>query len=446
MDKSLKEKLIAVPPEKLVDLIFDLASEDDVSWSKVHRLVSKPNDNSKRFLRRLEDIKTRGGFIPWKYSSQFSSELEDLLADLNSGVGSPEEGFQLICEFYKADSAFFEQADDSSGHIGDVFRGTAIDLFIKFATEIKDKKIVINQMLELMKDDGYGVRDELIEHAARFLTETDIRYLFELVENGEFEKNGKVDSWKLQSLAKQIKDAPLYEKLARRSQREPNGRALVEIAEVYFLAGDLDKAQDILSSIKSDETFGRSQQEDLQKKIYARLGKTDELYKIVFAAFQKNYSEYTLRDLLAVAGENRKAEFVKEATDTILARTKWNSFDSDFLKFVGDADNLEKFVLKFRAEIQDGIFYSAADIAEFLVQNSKFISAVILYRGLIAETLKKSIAKYYHHAVNYLEILDQISPQIEFWNGIDDHVIYFQKLKKTHALKKSLWSKYKKYV
>jgi hypothetical protein len=100
MNKSLKEKLVIVPPEKLVELIFELASDDDVSWSKVERLVSKPKDNSKKFLRRLEDIKTRGGFIPWKYSSDFSDELEDLLADFDSGVASPEEGFDLICEFY----------------------------------------------------------------------------------------------------------------------------------------------------------------------------------------------------------------------------------------------------------------------------------------------------------------------------------------------------------
>lgn len=443
MNKSLKEKLIAVPPEKLVELIFELSSDDDVSWSKVERLVSKPKDNSKRFLRRLEDIKTRGGFIPWKYSSDFSDELEDLLADLDSGVASPEEGFNLICEFYKADASFFEQADDSSGHIGSVFHGTAIDIFVKFAAQIPDKKMIINRLLELLKDDGYGVRDDLIKHVGRFLSESDLRYLFELVENGGSEKDGRYDSWKLQALAKQLKDAPLYEKIARRGDREPNSRILVDIAEVYFLANDLTKAQEILDSIKLEDTFGRHEQEELQKKIYSRLGKTDDLYKIVYAAFHRYFSEFSLRELVAVAGENRRAEFIIEATEKILTRSKWNSQDADFLKHVGDAVSLEKLVFKHRADIQNGIFYSVADTAEFLVDNSKFIAAVILYRGLIAETLKKAIAKYYHHAVNYLGILDQISPKIDFWDGIDDHAMYLQKLKKTHALKKSLWSQYK---
>lgn len=443
MNKSLKEKLIAVAPDKLVDLIFDLASENDVAWSKVERLVSKPTDNSKRFMRRLEEIKNRGGFISWKYSAQFADELSDLLADLESGVASQEEGFSLICEFYKADSYFFEMADDSSGHIGGVFRDGAINIFVKYASQISDKKMIINELLNLLKDDGYGVRDELIQHVGKFLSESDLRDLFRLIEQGDGKSKG-YDSWKLQALAKQLKDAPLFEKIARRGIEQPNSRALVEIAEVYFLSNDLIKAQEILDSNNVDDHFDRHEHEDLQKKIYVRLGKNDELFKIVYAAFQRNISEYTLKDLVAVAGEARRPEFIKEAVEKIISKNKWDSHGAEFFKFVDDTENLEKIVLKHRAEIQNGIFYSAADLAEYLVRKGKHKAAVILYRGLITQTLKKAIAKYYRHAVNYLEILDQISPNIDFWDGLDDHSMYMLKLKKSHALKKSLWSLYKK--
>lgn len=167
MNESLKDKLIKVTPEKLVDLIFDLATESDVAWGKIERLVSKPTDNSKRFIRRLEGIKNRGGFIPWKYSSQFGDELSDLLADLESGVSSPEEGFSLICEFYKSDSYFFNMADDSSGYIGDVFRNDAINVFVKYASQILDKKLIIDQLLELPKQNHLDYsfpEDSLLAH------------------------------------------------------------------------------------------------------------------------------------------------------------------------------------------------------------------------------------------------------------------------------------------
>ena len=164
---------------------------------------------------------------------------------------------------------------------------------------------------------------------------------------------------------------------------------------------------------------------------------------MVYSNFQKHFSEYTLRDLLKATSTDRRDEFVQEAKSKIETRTKWSNDDAEFLVFLEDSDDLEKYILNHRVQIQQGIFYSAADVAEYLVQNEKYLAAVILYRGLVTETLKKSIAKYYHHAVNYLEIMDQISPKIELWKGIEDHTTYVQSLKKKHALKKSLWSKYK---
>ncbi len=437
--KTLREHLLKVAPEKLVDLIFDLASDDDVSLSKVERLVSRPKDNSKRFLKRLKEIKNRGGFVPWKYSSKFADELSDLLADLESGVDTPEEGFDLICEFYESDSSFFEMADDSSGHIGSVFH-EAIDIFVKYAAQISDKKMIIQRVLGLLKDDGYGVRDNLIKEADKFLSEAELRDLFLHLEAESVRSNGRYDSWKLGVMAKQLKDAVLFEKVARRGVKEPNSKTLVEIAEVYYSANDVEKAQEILDSIKSDDHFGRYEQEELQKNIYQKLGKKDEHFKIVYEAFKRYFSESTLRELLVVAGPERKGEFVKEAVDKILASSKWNIHDAEFLVNIDEADNLAKLIVNHRSDIQSGIFYSATEIAEYLVHKEKYLPAVILYRGLIAETLKKSIAKYYHHAVKYLEILDIISPKIDFWDGIDDHEMYMQKLRKTHALKKSLWS------
>lgn len=444
MNASLKSKLLEVPAEQLVDLIFDLADESDVSWSKIERLVSKPNENSKRFLRRLEEIKNRGGFIPWKYSSKFADEMTDILADLEIGVSSPEEGFKLICEFYQADAAFFEQADDSSGHIGDVFRSSAVDIFVRYAAQVADRKLVINEFLELLKDDDYGVRDDLISHAYKFLTNTELKELFEIFDTADAVSKEKYSNWKLTSIAKQLKDASLYETVARRSKAQLSSKDLLEIAEIHFLSENYEEAQKSLDSIKNTDHFSRHGQEDLQKKIYSKLGKTEQLFKIVFDAFQKSPHEYTLRDLIAVDGPTRRSEFVADAVKNIMAKKTWSSSDAEFLMHIDDNDALENYVIQHRSKLQEGIFYSASSIAEYLVQKCKYLAATVVYRSLITETLKKSISKYYHHVVNYLEVLDMISDKVDCWEGIEDHKLFLDSLKKKHALKKSLWSQYKK--
>ena len=67
---------------------------------------------------------------------------------------------------------------------------------------------------------------------------------------------------------------------------------------------------------------------------------------------------------------------------------------------------------------------------------------LILCRALIEATLKKAISKNYHHAVGYLETLDLISPLITDWHDVTEHTLYMIQLRKTHALKKSFWSRY----
>lgn len=122
---------------------------------------------------------------------------------------------------------------------------------------------------------------------------------------------------------------------------EPGPKMLVEVAEVYFLSGNSTKAQELLNSIKGKDPFLRHEIEDLQKKIYVSEGKSEDLFKLVYSAFQRHISEYTLKDLIKVAGESRRDQFITEATKKILADQKWDSGHAEFLKYIEDVDNLE---------------------------------------------------------------------------------------------------------
>ena len=53
MQSKLKEQLLKVSPEKLVDTLLSLAGEDEVAWSKIERLVSNTNENLIRYKSRL---------------------------------------------------------------------------------------------------------------------------------------------------------------------------------------------------------------------------------------------------------------------------------------------------------------------------------------------------------------------------------------------------------
>lgn len=444
MSESLKTKLLKVAPESLVNLLIELAGDDEVSWSKIERLVSRPQDNSSRFKKRLAQLKNRGGYIPWKYASKFSEELVDLLSDLKEGASSPEQGYELICDFYRSDAEIFEQSDDSSGHIGDVFRSDAIDLYVEYASKHSDREYVLKTTVELLEGNNYGARDEIVAQARKFLDEVELRRLLSIFDEKNKNETKKFSSWnwKMKLVAKQLRDASLFEKLTYQQVSEPGPKMLVEVAEVYFLSGNSTKAQELLNSIKGKDPFLRHEIEDLQKKIYVSEGKSENLFKLVYSAFQRHFSEYTLKDLIKVAGESRRDQFITEATEKISADQKWDSGHAEFLKYIEDVDNLEKYVLKHREEIDGYNYYSINGLAEFFEKKKRLLPAIILYRALIEATLSKAISKYYHHAVNYLQHLDKISLKVSSWNGVEDHKTYFDNLKIAHRLKKSFWTRY----
>lgn len=443
MSESLKSQLLKVPPEKLIELLFEFAGDKEVSWSKIERLVARPKENASRFSKRLRELKSRGGFVSWKYSSHFGAELTDLLKDIESANPQVEEGFKLICDFYEADKDIFEQCDDSSGNIGDVFRSDALDLYAQFAKSHPDRKRVIKRTLDLVAKDGYGVRDYLISSAYRFLDKNELKQLFDMIEAASVnEKREYARDWKLASIAKQLGDAPLYEKLHLRGIQNPNGKLLVEVAEVYFNSGDLDKAQEILNRIPSTDAFSKHDHEELQKKIFLKQGKSKELFELVHKAFITHPSEYTLKDLKVIVQESDLQIYIDEAKGKIFTRTSWDTSSAEFLCHIGSFKELSDYILKHQEKIDGTRYYSLPDLAERLIKNNQLLAATVLLRALIEGTVSKAKSKTYHHAVGYLLQLEGLAKKISDWSPIVPHDLYFVELRKRHALKKSFWSRY----
>ncbi len=130
-----------------------------------------------RFKAKLVDLKRRQRFISWKESASYAYKLEMILEDLKSGVNDPETGVELVAAFYRADGAVFEQCDDSSGNVGDVFRFDAKQIFVSYASRCQDKEWLGELVFNLNRENDYGVRDVLVDCASEYLPETVIRHL-----------------------------------------------------------------------------------------------------------------------------------------------------------------------------------------------------------------------------------------------------------------------------
>lgn len=444
MMKNLRDQLLNVDPEKLVDALFEIASNDKIAKSKIERLLSSEKENFSRFKKHLQQIKNRRGqYFSRRDVESFAIELCELLNNLKKVNIDFKEAFNHICDFYRADGKILEQSDDSNGDIGDIFRNEALDLFIEFASKHSNRKHVLATVAELHEGDDYGARNEIIQNSYRFLNIEEMRELFSIFEAATRKKIGKYTSnWEMQSLAKQMKDASLFEKLIYQSSNEPNTRMLIEIAEVYFSSGNITKAQEFLNLIPRKDTSAIYEREKLQKEIFKHTSNNEALYNLLHQAFKRRFSESTLNELVCNTGEEKRNKFIQEALNEIKTEKKWHSHNAEFLVSVNEAEYLENYIFAHLNEINGDHYHNLLGIIKYLEKNSKFLAATILYRSLIDSILKRAQSKYYHHGVKYLKNIDKLSIKIVHWKGFDPHNLYLQNLKIDHKLKRSFWGQY----
>ncbi|MBC8406729.1 MAG: hypothetical protein H8E15_16040 [Planctomycetes bacterium] len=458
LQKSELEKLGA---SKLADSLLQLAASNESAMKTVERLLATPAENLKRCKAMLSGLKRRRKFVDWRESSAFAAELESLLLDIQASVTEAKEGVKLVGSFYQADHSVFNCADDSSGHIGDVFRYSAQQLFRTFAQDCSDKPWVGKYMLKLVEEDDFGIRDSVIEIAGACLPEAVLREMIQkLQKTAASQTDSSITRHALShasNLAKQLKDAPLFDELIHADWRKtcagredsdrhhpdvlPVGRTL-QIAQVYFQSGDPESALNRLNKIPADESFMRREMDELALQIHRQMGHQPELETITGRHFRESPSVGHLAALIEVIGENQRPKIVAEATQAILNNPTFSSGAAEFLLDVGELQAASAYVRQKVDQIDGGYYPSIRSLAEALQAHQDHLGASIMYRALLLSILAAGRSKAYSHGVRYLRKLDELATSITEWEKLPDHTVFLATLRMQHGRKRSFWFKY----
>jgi hypothetical protein len=372
--------------------------------------------------------------------------LNQALEQLKQSVQDPQIGVDALIDFYKRDADIFERCDDSYGNVGDVFRMTAAELFVDYASRCPDKEKVTAQMLELQEGDGYGVRDALIDKASRFLNKNGVKQLIEKIEQRipTQEEIPRQRKWlyMIESLARQIKDGALFEQTRQRNWQELNGRAYIEIAKVYFSSGDASTAYDRLQKAAECGAKNDYEYSELFRDVSQALGKIEDVTQISWEIFRRSRCTETLNELLVQIGEDKRAEVVYKEVDLIMASTEFNITDAQFLIDVGEGQSAQDYVIARRDQLDGEQYYNLPLLAEHFEANGSFLATVVIYRALLEANLAKALSKYYSHGVRYLRKIDALAGRVSDWHMIESHDIYIQRIKQQHGRKPAFWAKY----
>jgi hypothetical protein len=446
MKNDRKRKLIVLGVEALADALLNLSVHSDEADDLIEQLIATPKENVQRFKKKLSGLKSSRRFIDWRGSASFSRELEMLLQDLKSGVDDPLTGVELVAAFYEADNTIFEMCDDSNGNIGDVFRNNAKELFVEYASRCTDKERIADIILKVNQKDNYGIRDTLIDCAGECLPEPVIRSMIATLqkwtdkEKDEYDKRHHLRS--IESLARQIKDAKLFEKTRIASWGKLSTAALIDIARVYLESGNVETAHSWLKKIPEGETYQTYERDKLLEEIYHKQGDSEKLTDLLFKKFKSYHSTDSLQALLDVIGHDKRNDVIDDEVEQILKTERLRESDAEFLISIEKINEAEEYLLG-RADQLDGNHYGGLlSLAEVMESESRHLVTSLIYRSLLISILEHGYTKAYPHGIRYLKKLDTLSAAITNWKNFNNHEAFKEQIIEAHGRKRSFWSKY----
>lgn len=403
---------------------------------------------AKDFKKAVTAAKNRREMFWRSQAPDLADMLTQALEQLKKTVHDPQVGVEALVDFYRRDAEIFERCDDSYGNVGDVFRIAAAEIFADYASQCVDKEQIAEQALALQEDSNYGVRDILIDKLSSFLDKRGIEKIIAILEQKASSGQDIISQrpWlhMIESLACQIKDGALFERTRQRNWQGLNSRAYVEIAKVYFSAGNALTAYDRLQ--KAAECGAKDEYEyaELFRDVCRTLGKAVEVDKISWDIFRRHRCMDTLNELISQIGEDKRAETIYKEVDLIMEAKEFSITDAQFLLDVGEVQGAQDYIIARREQLDGEQYYHLPPLAENLEAKGLYLAAVAIYRALLEANFAKALSKYYSHGVRYLLRLDVLADHIADWRGIEPHAEYAQEIRQQHGRKPAFWAKYER--
>jgi hypothetical protein len=122
------------------------------------QLADRPDKLAARFLKTLTAWRRSSKFFTYREAGEFRRALEAWLVQVDRELlpKDPAAALALFESFIEADGAFFEDADDSDGCIGDAARAACrhwLQAAARCETSARDWP---GRLVRLVSDDPYG--------------------------------------------------------------------------------------------------------------------------------------------------------------------------------------------------------------------------------------------------------------------------------------------------
>ena len=449
---QLKAALAKQPPEALAAFIADLATEHEPIYDAATMFAQRgdPKKLVRTIRQKISGLKREKRFYHYREARQMCSKMDDLLDRIEQDLLpiDPGQAIELLAKFIETDHSVMNRIDDSDGMSGGCYH-RACELFAKASLAANKPANAATCFDRLAQQNDYGVRDKLIDLAAKILSDEalqerlitwhDTLKAMPVKEGHDYQYlSHKVQ---LQQLAQAAGNVELFATLAMEGAT-PNERpqCALDVATLYLDLGQAKRALDWMPS--QANRHWRHQSTELRIRIYTALGDHDKVQELQLQQFKYSPSAISAKRWLENFPEEeqhlRRAELLSLLNQ---AEYNWQTKARLYIDWQNYATAAE--IIECNAsDVAQSDYYTQSEIAKALI-NDHPRAATLLLRGAVEQTLAEARTKNYPIAVNYIKKMITCDERIEDWTPFTTHHDWFQDILQTHARKSSFMGKLK---
>jgi len=448
-DDPIRDRLSQLPSGRLADELIDLGNAEPLVRDRLELLAAErdPTALASALRKRVGGLGQGNEYISYGRSFGFARELDYIVTTIRERLLPRERdlAFDLTDAFLHADAAVFECVDDSAGAVGDVFKG-ACRLWLEAASQCHRPRDWETLIQELVANDGYGVRDDVLSNAAILFPEEKLRRMIAayLAEARKYPREGdRLDHEALSAsvnamqIAVALRDPHLYEEGMVIVGGSLNDHQRIDVARKYLEFGDPEGALTKLSEMTKADGFDRL---DLLAECYAKLGRVADQVGILESEFMRTLSKHTFDKILKLRVPE-EGESTRRWAREIALSFHGACSAAIFLFEAGWPDDGERIALERRDELAREPYTWLQDLASLAEAAGRRLVAVVCYRHLIRDILNDARSRAYGHAVKYYHKLDALDGLVEGPGPLGEHSSFVAELRRQHGRKRGFWGR-----
>jgi hypothetical protein len=452
-DDELEVFLLAQDVPTLAGVLLELSGEHDAVRKRLDRLrlADKPSRLAASFRKSLNAWRRSTRFVSYGEAGAFGRELEHWLAQVERELlpRDPAAALELAEAFIQSDASFIERTDDSDGAVGSALRAGCL-LWLKAAARCEAPPDQWpDRLLHLARDDGYGVREDLLLHADLLLDESAMRQLVARFEDelrtvlADAQARGEshlpvevfTASGPLTLLSQALRDPDVQVRAVQMYSPEPNALQKAAFARAYL---DCDRAEDALGWLEGSWGPHEGQRQGLLSESLERLGRVGEAAPVRRQIFERSLAVTDLHHWLDDLPVPDQPAAVAQARQLALAHPD-PAGAALLLLEIHDDQAAEAALVDGARRLNGGDYYTLPALARTLEERALMKGATAVYRALLTDLLTRAYAKAYPYGARYWLRLAAIASVQADLSPLEPHATFVATVRAVHGRKPRFW-------